>query len=388
MRKILTKVVAALIAVALIGTFAACGDNNGTTTAAGSVTEGDSAKPADKDKGVVVAGIDGNFIALKSIKEGKIFGSAYDWSILQGYDAVYQAIDLLDGKTVPEKTSSPDTIITLDNIDQFYPHGEELDAWTIGDPITGLSDYIVDFIATGEAQSKDYNPGTGEVKNKGYKLGLVVKTATNAHFQDICYGAAIAAYETGCTITMDYCNAESEVLEQVEKCENMISSGIDALILTANDSNGVSAAVQAAHDAKIPFVTVDTEITNEWGDKVKEYLPNYIGVDHEQMAYELAKAAFERVGNEGNVVIMRGVDAASSSNERTAGFRKAIEDTPGMTLVDEQSGEYDQDKAAQKMSDMLQGNAKNVDVVLCCNDLMACGVQIALEENGYTVSPR
>ena len=187
---------------------------------------------------------------------------------------------------------------------------------------------------------------------------------------------------------MDYCNAESEVLEQVEKCENMISAGIDALILTANDSSGVSAAVQAAHDAKIPFVTVDTEITNEWGDQVKEYLPNYIGVDHEQMAYDLAKAVFERVGNEGNVVIMRGVDAVSSSNERTAGFKRAVEDTPGMTIVDEQSGEYDQDKAAQKMADMLQGNAKDVDVVLCCNDLMACGVQIALEENGYTVSPR
>ena len=387
MRKILAKVMAAIIAVALIGSLAACGSDSETTTAA---TEGGdtTTQAAGDSDSVVVAGIDGNFISLKSIKEGKVYATAYDWSILQGYDAVYQAIDLIEGKSVPETTTSPDTIITEENIDEFYEHGEELDAWTIGEPITELSDYIVDFIAKGEAMSTDYSPATGEVKDKGYKLGIVVKTATNAHFQDICYGAAIAAYETGCTITMDYCNAESEVLEQVQKCENMIAAGIDALILTPNDSSGVSAAVNAAHDAGIPFVTVDTTITNEWGDNVKEYCPNYIGVNHEQMAYDLAKQVFESMGNEGNVVIMRGVDAVSSSNERTSGFKKAVEDTPGMTIVDEQSGEYDQDKAAQKMADMIQGNAKDVDVVLCCNDLMACGVQIALEENGYTVAPR
>lgn len=387
MKKILSKGLAVLIAVLMVGALAACGNNEGKTTTNADTKAADN-ETGGNDEGVVVVGIDGNLIALNSIKEGKIYGSAYDWSIIQGYDAVYQAIDLIEGKTVPEKTTSPDVVIDLSNVDEFYPHCEELDAWTIGNPITELSDYIVDFIANGESQSPDYTPMKGEVVNKGYTIGIVVKVAANAHFQDICYGAGIAGYETGCTIKMDYCNTEMEVIEQVQKCEDMISSGVDALILTANDSKGVSAAVQAAHDAGTPFITVDTEIVNDWGDSVKEYLPNFIGVDHEMMAYRLALAAFERVGNEGNVVILRGNDAASSSIERTSGFRRAVEDTPGMTLVDEQTGEYDQDKAAQRMADMLQGNAKDVDVVLCCNDLMACGVVTALEENGYTVSPR
>ena len=111
MRKILAKVMAAIIAVALIGSLAACGSDSETTTAA---TEGGdtTTQAAGDSDSVVVAGIDGNFISLKSIKEGKVYATAYDWSILQGYDAVYQAIDLIEGKSVPETTTSPDTIIT------------------------------------------------------------------------------------------------------------------------------------------------------------------------------------------------------------------------------------------------------------------------------------
>lgn len=213
-------------------------------------------------------------------------------------------------------------------------------------------------------------------------VGIVVKTATNAHFQDIAYGAMLAGKDLGIDVKVDNTATESDVEGQVTKCENMISARVDALILTANDSNGVAGAVDAAHDAGIPFVTVDTTITNEWGDDVKEYMPNYIGVDHTNMAYELAKNVFDKLGGEGNVVILRGVDAASSSQERTAGFEKAIAEyeSKGIKLIESQSASYDQDTAATTMADILQAH-KDVDAVLCCNDLMAVGAITALEEN-------
>ena len=62
--------------------------------------------------GVLVAGIDGNYIALQSIANGEIYATAYDWSILQGYYAVQQAYALIQGEEVPELTYTPDTIIT------------------------------------------------------------------------------------------------------------------------------------------------------------------------------------------------------------------------------------------------------------------------------------
>ena len=237
----------------------------------------------------------------------------------------------------------------------------------------------------GESSEGAKEQGAGEETAKeDVTIGIVVKTATNAHFQDIAYGAMLAGKELGIKVKVDNTATESDVDGQITKCENMISSGADALILTANDSDGVSAAVDAAHSAGIPFVTVDTTITNQWGDEGKEYLPNYIGVDHTEMAYRMAKQVFDKLGGQGNVVILRGVDAASSSQERTAGFERAIEEYEGIELVQSQSAEYDQDKAASTMSDILQGN-KEIQAVLCCNDLMAVGAITALEENKIPV---
>ena len=216
------------------------------------------------------------------------------------------------------------------------------------------------------------------------KVGIVVKTATNAHFQDIAYGAALAGQELGVEVLIDNTATEADIEGQITKCEDMITKGVDALILTANDSKGVATAVEAAHDNGVKFVTVDTEIENIWGDAVSEYMPNYIGVDHTVMAYEMAKQIFESIGGEGNVIILRGVDAASSSQERTAGFEKAIAEFDGVTLVESQSASFDQETAQTTMGDILQAQ-KDVDVVLCCNDLMAVGAINALKENNFQV---
>ena len=222
---------------------------------------------------------------------------------------------------------------------------------------------------------------TGETKGK---IGIVVKTASNAHFTDIAYGAVLAGQDNGYEVIVNNTTTEADVDGQIQMCEDLISSGVQALILTANDGNGVSAAVEAAHDAGVKFVTVDTEITNDWGDSVSEYMPNYIGVNHEEMAYEMAKDIFEQMGGEGKLIILRGVDAASSSQERTAGFEKAAAEYDGIEILDSQSASYDQDTAANTMSDLLQAHP-DVNVVLCCYDLMAKGACTALEENGIEV---
>lgn len=241
-------------------------------------------------------------------------------------------------------------------------------------------------VACGNEETPGGDSAAGETgkTESDISVGIVVKTASNPHFKDIAYGAALAGKDLGVEVLIDNTNAESEIEAQITKCENMISAGVDALILTANDSAGMTVAVESAYNNGVEFVTVDTLIDNVWGDKQYEYMPTYLGVDHTVMAYNMACQIFESIGGEGNVVILRGVDAASSSNERTAGFKQAIEEYPGITLVDENTGEYDQDKGQQVMADMLQ-KTKDIDVVLCCNDMMALGAITACEENNVTV---
>lgn len=251
--------------------------------------------------------------------------------------------------------------------------------------VTGLAACgTKDTSGTANSEKKGSVSAENDENNKDISVGIVVKTATNAHFQDIAYGAMLAGKDLGIEVKVDNTTTETDVEGQITKCENLISAGVNALILTPNDSDGVGGAVNAAYEAGIPFVTADTLITNQWGDKEKEYMPNFVGEDYQQLAYELAKSVCEEMGGEGNVVILRGIDAASSSQQRTAGIEAAIEEYDGITVIDSQSANYDQDTAATKMADIVQAH-NNIDAVICCNDLMAVGAISALEENGNKV---
>lgn len=248
----------------------------------------------------------------------------------------------------------------------------------------GVAGTMISGLAACGGVSAESKGSADTVDESDISVGIVLKTATNERFQDNAYGAMMAGYDLGIEVKVDNTATESDVEGQITKCEDLISAGVKGLILTPNDSEGVSAAVQAAHDAEIPFITVDTKITNHWGEQESEYLPTYIGVDYKQEAYELAIKVFEELGGEGNVVMLRGIDAASSSKDRVEGFEQAIDEYENIHLVASQSADYDQDTACSTMSDIIQ-QGNEIDAVLCCNDLMALGSITALEENDIEV---
>lgn len=240
-----------------------------------------------------------------------------------------------------------------------------------------------DQAADGEDQAAD---GENKTADSDTNIGIVVKTAENAHFQDIAYGAVLAGQDNGVKVTVQNTTSEADVAGQITMCEDLISSGVKGLILTANDSDGVSTAVEAAHDAGVPFITVDTVINpdSKW-ENVADYMPVYIGVNHEEMAYNLGKQVIEAMGGEGNIIILQGIMAASSSQERTAGFKRAAEEYDGITVLEsEQSGEYSMDKAYEVAKDFAT-KYDDIDAVFCCNDMMGLGVLNAFKDNGLEI---
>ena len=67
-----------------------------------------------------------------------------------------------------------------------------------------------------------------------------------------------AADELGIKVTVTGPNAESDVAEQVNMIETAIGSGCDAIVCAPNDAAAANGALQAAIDAGIPVLSVDT----------------------------------------------------------------------------------------------------------------------------------
>lgn len=243
---------------------------------------------------------------------------------------------------------------------------------------------LVLVLALGLAACNDDNSGSstdtndaGASGNSDYEIGVVVKTLGNPFFKEISYGAIEMGETLGVKINAKATAKEGEIEEQISICEDLLAGGIDALVVTPQHSEGIAPAVTQAQSQGVPFIAVDTNVN---GVDVE----SYIGMDNVEAGYIIGKLVCEKMGGKGKMVILQGMAGASTSEERTEGYVKAVAEYPNIEIVASQNANFEQDTAQQVMSDILQANS-NIDGVLSCGDLMALGAIISLEEQGYTI---
>jgi ribose transport system substrate-binding protein len=136
----------------------------------------------------------------------------------------------------------------------------------------------------------------------------------------------------------------------------MIARGdIDCLITAPTDKEQMVAPLQAAIDAGIKVVTVDTFLGD--GDYVNgpvTFPLSYIGSDNVEGGRIAARALAESLGGEGTVYIQNAVAGDSSLDERSQGFREGIAEFPGIELIGEDYNQDDANTAAEQTTAVLQ----------------------------------
>lgn len=213
--------------------------------------------------------------------------------------------------------------------------------------------------------------------NSDYEIGVVVKTLGNPFFKEITYGAQEMGETLGVKINAQATAKEGEIDEQIRICEDLLESGVDALVVTPQHSEGIAPAVTQAQEKNVPFIAVDTNVNGVDVD-------SYIGMDNVEAGYIVGKMVCEQMGGKGKMVILQGMAGSSTSDERTEGYEKAVAEFPDIEVVASQNANFEQDTAQQVMSDILQANS-GINGVLSCGDLMALGAITSLEEQGYEI---
>ncbi len=69
---------------------------------------------------IVVIGVDATQAALAMVADGELDGTVRQDGTTQGAEAVRKAIDLAQGKEIERETWIPFTLVTKDNVDEFY----------------------------------------------------------------------------------------------------------------------------------------------------------------------------------------------------------------------------------------------------------------------------
>ena len=208
------------------------------------------------------------------------------------------------------------------------------------------------------------------------EIAVVLKCTTSEYWGYVEDGCMQAADELGIKVTVTGPNAESDVAEQVNMIETAIGSGCDAIVCAPNDAAAANGALQAAIDAGIPVLSVDTNCGIEGQT-------SFVGTMNDEAAYQGGLWAAEQLGEGAKAVIIYGQEGDNTSNLRQAGYTKACEEK-GIEVLDALSGQNTIDGAVKTMEDLLNKHGDAINVVFCHNDDTALGAAKVCEEAGYT----
>jgi erythritol transport system substrate-binding protein len=176
-------------------------------------------------------------------------------------------------------------------------------------------------------------------------------------------------YDTWVVSHNDDANKQSELIDTA------ISKKAAAIILDNAGADASVAAIQKAKDAGIPTFLVDREI-NKTGVAVSQIVSNNF-----QGAQLGAQEFVKLMGEKGNYVELTGKESDTNAGVRSQGYHSVLDKYPDMKMVAQQSANWDQNEAFQKMETILQAHP-DITGVICGNDTMAVGAAAALKAAG------
>ncbi|MGV8981463.1 substrate-binding domain-containing protein [Clostridium sp.] len=207
------------------------------------------------------------------------------------------------------------------------------------------------------------------------KITVIVKTVESPYWQTVKKGAEAAAKKESYTI--DFVGApggESDVNGQVTLVENAISQKPAGVVLAASDAAAVAPAAKKIVDAKIPLALVDSDCN------VEGYL-SYATTDNEKASYDVGKKLAELTGGKGKVAIVSFSPGAGSAIAREKGFKKAIAEFPGMSVVQTVYCDSDKAKALTLTQDIVTAHP-DITAIYGANEQSLVGVARGLKETG------
>ena len=220
-------------------------------------------------------------------------------------------------------------------------------------------------------------PATEEAAPAGeVEIAVVLKTLASEYWGYVKEGCDQAAAELGIKVTVVGPGAESDIEGQVAMIEQQIGAGVDAIVCAPNDAGAAGAALQAALDAGMPVLAVDTNVGIEGQT-------SFVGTMNDEAAYQGGIWAVETLGTDIKAVIIYGQEGDNTSNLRRAGYEKAMEEK-GVEVLAALSGQNTTDGATKTMEDMISAHGDAIDVVFCHNDDTAIGAMNACKSAGLS----
>ncbi|TWU06222.1 sugar ABC transporter substrate-binding protein [Stieleria varia] len=213
------------------------------------------------------------------------------------------------------------------------------------------------------------------------KIGLIMKSLANEFFSTMADGAVAhqAAHSDQYDLHVEGLKDERDISRQVALVQEMVASGVDAIVIAPADSKALIPALRRAKKDGIVVVNIDNRLSPEMLEEESLQIP-FVGPDNKAGAKSVGAYLANKLQPGDGVAILEGLQTSDNGRMRKAGFDEAMNEA-GMKIIDSQSAQWEMSNANTIASSMLSEHPE-IKAILAANDSMAMGAVAAAKSVG------
>jgi ribose transport system substrate-binding protein len=182
-----------------------------------------------------------------------------------------------------------------------------------------------------------------------------------------------AAVDKHPNVQMIFKDAQNDTLKQRSHVEELVSAGVDLIIISPKEAQPLTEPVAKAMEAGIPVIVLDRSVL---GDNYT----CFIGADNKKIGHAAGEWIVKKLGGKGKLVELKGLMTSIPAQDRDTGFREAIAGT-GIEVAFDADMKWYEPNARKEMESALARISK-IDCVYAHNDPGAHGAYLAAKAAG------
>ncbi|MFC6775039.1 substrate-binding domain-containing protein [Methylobacterium gregans] len=195
-------------------------------------------------------------------------------------------------------------------------------------------------------------------------------------FLDSLQAAVVDTAASEVSVSVNVGQAAGRGETQVSQARAALEAKPAALIVTPVDDASARTIAAMAAATGIPVVFVNRRPSGPVTSRMAIVSANHLVAGRVQM-----RMLAQRLGDRGNVAILRGKDSDNAAQERTAGVKEILGQRPGLQLLAEASADWSRRQAQDQVTAWLRSGLR-FDAIAANNDEMALGAVAALKAAG------
>lgn len=211
-----------------------------------------------------------------------------------------------------------------------------------------------------------------------YTIAVVVKSAAIPVWESHLIAAKKAGKDLGVKI-LDYAPTKADNVEEQKRIlEDLITTGVDAVVLAPANTEAVKGPVLDLIKSGIPVI-----YDNTMGPSDVDYL-TYVGVDNIEVGYVIADSIASRMGGKGKLLVLEGVPGQSTSDLRTDGVMKRVAEKYPDIYAERAVTKWQFDEGRKVTEDYITKWGKDLTAIVAVGGNQAEGAVEAVKAAGMS----